>query len=159
MDVKLKQKKSQQGMAILETVPMIFVFVALVGFTIGFYGVTQKMILHSIASRAYGFEQIRHRANTNYLRDVGTGGTENSYHLTQLRYFTTRAPGTGDRFIASRMGIDYRDRNPADQGNPDSHNTSAYQDINRSSRNERHLFNSVWIKVGHGLCLRASCGE
>ncbi len=154
-----KKHNSERGLAVLETVPMIFVFVSLVGFTIGFYGVTQKMILHSIASRAYGFEQIRHRANITYLRDVGTDGPINSYQITQHRYFTVREPGTGNTFIAAKMGLDYRVRSPGGAASPDAHNTSAYGDILRQRRNDRHYFDSVWVKVGHGICLRANCGE
>jgi hypothetical protein len=166
MDAKMKIKKigfknleKQKGMAVLETVPMIFIFVALLGFTIGFYGITQKMILHSIAARAYGFEQMRHRANVTYLRDVGAEGPTNSYQISQLRYFTVREPGAGTTFTAAKVGVDYRDRNPAGSANQDDHNTTAYTNIVRQRRNDRHYFDSVWVKVGHGICLRANCGE
>lgn len=153
------KNKNEKGMAIFETLPMIYVFLALVGFTIGFYGVTQKMILHSIASRAYGFEQIRHRANINYLRDVNEG-SENSYHVTQHRYFTARETRqSGSTFIAAKMNIDFRDRSPDTAANPDAHNSSAYGDISRQRRNERHYFKNVWVKVGHGICLTSGCGE
>ncbi len=155
----MQRRKKEKGLAVLETIPMIFVFVALVGFTIGFYGVTQKMILSSIASRAYGFEQIRHRANVSYLRDV-RGGSDNSYNITEHRYFTVREPGLdGAVFIAAKMNIDYRDRSPDVASNPDAHNSTAYGDISRQRRNERHYFKNVWVKVGHGICLTSGCGE
>jgi hypothetical protein len=163
MDVKKNirsnlKKSDEKGLAILETVPMIFIFMTLMGFTIGFYGISQKMILHSIASRAYGFEQMRHRANITYLRDVKDGNS-NSYEVTQLRYFTVREPASGTTFVAAKMGVNYLDRSPTAGANQDAHNTSAYEDIVRQRRNERHYFDSVWIKVGHGICLTSLCGE
>lgn len=155
-----KTKKNQKGLASIETVVMVFIFVALLGSTLGFYGVTQKMILHSIASRAYGFEQIRNRANINYLRDI-EGGNSNSYHVTRLRYFSVSEPGVNAVFTAAKMDVDFRSagsRGPS-SANPDAHNTSAYEDISRNRRNERHYFDKVWIKVGHGICLTVECGD
>lgn len=157
--LSFKSRDQQKGMAILEVVPIIFIFVTLMGFTIGFYGISQRMILHSISARAYGFELIRQRANITYLRDVN-GGDGNSYHITQHRYFAVRdSKSTGNTFDAAKMNIDFRNRGPATSPNPDAHNTSAYQDISRQRRNDRHYFETVWIKVGHGICLTAGCGE
>lgn len=156
---RLKNRKNQKGMSVLESVPMIFVFTALVSSVLGFYGVTQKSILHSIASRSYGFEQIRHRPNITYLRDV-KDGDQNSYHITNLRYFTVREPGSGATFITAKMNVSYLNRGPGSQpGNPTDHNTTAYSDISRQKINDKHYFESVWIKVGHGICLTADCGE
>ncbi len=162
MDAKQNKKSliNEKGLASIETVVMVFIFVALLGSTLGFYGVTQKMILHSIASRAYGFEQIRNRTNITYLRDIN-GGSGNSYHVTRQRYFTVREPGSGAVFIAAKMPVDFREAGSRSLAgaNPDAHNTSAYEDIVRQRRNERHRFESVWVKVGHGICLTVECGE
>lgn len=153
-------RKNEKGLASIETVVMVFIFVALLGSTLGFYGVTQKMILHSIASRAYGFELIRHRANLTYLRDV-EGGNSDSYHITRLRYFTISEPGANTRFIASKMDVDFRNVSSSSPSaaSPDSHNSTAYEDIVRLKRNEKHYFDKVWIKVGHGICLTVECGD
>lgn len=152
------KKKNEKGMAVLETTIMVFVFIALLGSTLGFYGVTQKMILHSIASRAYGFELIRNRTNITYLRDV-QGGDSNHYSVTRSRYFTVREPGTGTTFVAAKMPVDYRYRTPSSSGGQEAHNTTAYEDIIRNRRNDRHYFESVWVKVGHGICLTVECGD
>ncbi len=156
-----KIKKQEKGLASIETVIMVFIFVALLGSTLGFYGITQKMILHSIASRAYGFEQIRNRTNITYLRDI-QGGNSNSYHVTKLRYFTVKEPGGGNAtFLAAKMDVDFRSVGSVggSTANPEAHNTTAYGDISRNRRNERHYFDKVWIKVGHGICLTAECGD
>lgn len=155
---KNKKKCSEKGLAVIETIPLIFIFVILVGFTLGFYGITQRMILHSIAARAYGTEQIRNRTNINYLRDI-SGGQAESYHLTQHRYFAVREPGPGDRFVAAKMNVDYRTRGTAGMSTQEAHNSTAYEQMNRGRRNDRHYFDTVWVKVGHGICLTASCGE
>lgn len=156
---RIKDRKNQKGISILETIPMIFIFVALLGSTLGFFGVTQKMILHSIASRSYGFEQMRNRANLTYLRDVN-GGNAQSYQTTQLRYFSVREPGNGAAtFVAAKVGVRFPPRRPGSTESDDDHNTSAYGDISRNKRNERHYFDQVWIKVGHGICLTEACGD
>lgn len=166
MGVKMKRskinhskRKNQKGVAVLETIPIIFIFVTLIAFTLGFYGVTQKMILHSISARAYGNELLRHRANVTYLRDVN-GGDANSYHITNQRYFTVREPNSpANDFNASKMNVDFRTRTTAGTANEEAHNTTAYGDIIRQRRNDRHYFDQVWVKIGHGICLNASCGE
>lgn len=161
--IKKFNRKNQKGMAILETVPMIFIFIALTGFTLGFYGVTQRMILSSIAARAYGYELIRHRANINYLRDVGTTGPGHSYHVTKSRLFASRSSSGGPNdFIAEKMPIEFPPRAPSGLGSEDAHNTSAYEDLSRGAlqnrRNTKHLFDQVWIKNSYGICLDAACG-
>lgn len=157
------KRHNQKGMAILETVPMVLIFITLVGFTLGFYGVTQRMILASIAARSYGFELIRHRTNINYLRDVRDGGVH-SYHLTKSRLFASRgSSGTTNDFVAEKMPISFPPRNPAGLGSEDAHNTSAYEDLSRGAlqnkRNTKHLFDRVWIKNSYGICIDSGCGE
>lgn len=167
MDVNVKniskKRKNQQGMAIIETVPMIFIFITLVGFALGFYGITQRMILSSIAARSYGFELMRNRTNINYFRDVGATGPQNSYHATQSRYFSTRERGDQSEFVAAKLPVNFTDRRPASTGAAEAHNTSAYEDLGRGGaqgkRNVKHLFNPVWIKNGYGICLSAKCGS
>lgn len=161
---KKRLSKKEEGMAILEIVPMIFIFITLFSFTYGFYGVTQRMILASIAARAYGFEVMRHRANVVYLRDVGGGAVDNHYWETGSRYFTSRSSdaNTND-FIAAKMNIRFPGRGIA-SGSEDAHNTSAYEDLSREGpgarkRNSKHLFEPVWIKSSYGICLNSRCGE
>lgn len=164
MVVKKKKRKNQEGFAIVETIPMIFIFITLTGFTLGFYGVSQRMILSSIAARSYGIELMRHRANISYLRDIDSSGSAHAYHLSQSRFFASRASrGGANDFIAERMPINILDFRPADTSSVDSHNTTAYSDLSRggsvSRRNSKHLFNPVWVRNAYGICLRAACGE
>lgn len=159
-----KKRKGQRGMAIVETVPLILIFITLTGFTLGFYGVTQRMILSSIAARAYGHELIRNRTNINYLRDVGSTGSIHSYHRTKSRLFAARSSSGGaNDFIAEKMPIQFPPRGPSGLGSEDAHNTSAYEDLSRGAlqnrRNTRHLFDQVWIKNSYGICIDAGCGE
>lgn len=168
MAVKSKKRlaKNQKGMAILETIPMIFIFVMLLSFTYGFYGITQRMILSSIAARAYGFEVIRHRANVVYLRDVGPDASNHHYLQTGSRYFTSRASEeSGNTFDAEKLDVSFSRTYASEKGgNKDAHNASAYEDLSRQGpgarkRNSKHLFEPVWIKNGYGICLNARCAE
>lgn len=153
-------KKSERGFLIIETIPMIFIFVTLVGFTLGFYGVTQRMILNSIAARAYGYEQIRHRANLTYFRDV-KDGYMSFYDKTQLRYFSSKNPGSKRAFKAVKMNIKFPPQTSTNVVTAEDHNNKAYDELSRQGLrrrlNTRYSFDLVWIKTGYGICLTEKC--
>ncbi|MGZ3723897.1 MAG: hypothetical protein ACXVA9_13230, partial [Bdellovibrionales bacterium] len=65
--------RSQKGIALLETVPLMVIFVMLMSFGMGLFGVVHTAILHSIAARAYSFETFRQRTNLHYFREDGSG--------------------------------------------------------------------------------------
>lgn len=56
----LKRQRSsinnEKGMAVLEMIPILVVFVLFINFSLGFFGAIHSGILNSIASRNYAFE-------------------------------------------------------------------------------------------------------
>src|SRR5580698_8297875 len=87
---KTSRLRNQNGMAMIEAVPLIVIFVMLLSFGMGFFGIVHTAILNSIAARAYAFETFRDRTNLNYYREDGSAldGTVGALYLgiKQFRY-------------------------------------------------------------------------
>ncbi len=157
------KKDSQRGMSIIETLPLILIFTTLVGFTFGFYGIIQRHSLNHIAARAYGFELIRHRSNITYFRDVA-GASGNQYHLTQSRWFTSvsdKQPETNDDgFYSKSLQVRFPNSSTSIITSSEvQHNENIYNQIKPGQQNISLNFNRVWVQVGYGICLTASCGD
>src|SRR5580698_1982900 len=69
---KTSRLRNQNGMAMIEAVPLIVIFVMLLSFSMGFFGVVHTAVLNSISARAYAFETFRDRTNLNYYREDGS---------------------------------------------------------------------------------------
>jgi hypothetical protein len=62
MKIKRQFKKSEKGMAIMETIPVLFLLVLVFNFSLGFFGAIHSGILNSIASYNYTLETFRFQA-------------------------------------------------------------------------------------------------
>src|ERR1700690_3071313 len=65
--------QSQSGIALLETIPLLVIFVVLMTFGMGLFGAIHTAVLNSIAARTYSFETYRQRTNLYYFREDGSG--------------------------------------------------------------------------------------
>lgn len=162
--------KNEKGMAILELVPTIFIYMLLINFSLGFFGVIHSGILNSIASRNYVFETFRHRPNVVYHRD--TKGT--SFQKVGYRYSGIVAESfNGDDWVATNRpiaftssfggtdqdGVNLGGRGPsAVSGESQIHN-NVVKALDETQRNENIAVKSVWIKVLYGICLNSTCGD
>ena len=99
MRKSIKHLRNEKGMATIETIPLIMIFVVLLCYEFGVFGVIHTGIMQSISARAYAFETFRNRSNLTYFRDTPT--TLNNFRQT----------GTRTHGIASEA------RTEADQGN------------------------------------------
>ena len=144
----------------IETVPLIVIFVVMTSFAMGFYGVVQTAILHSIAARTYSFETFRQRTNLYYFREDGSGllaSKSLNFKKKGWRYHAVHNTYDGrDFFVPSQRNIALGSTAPTSENSKDTHNTSIY---NLQPRNERISVNPVWIMVGYGICLNATCGS
>jgi hypothetical protein len=156
--------KSEKGMATIETIPLLFLFVFMICYTFGSFGVIHTAILHSISARAYAFETFRNRSNLVYFRE--NGGDYRHYQRIGARLHTVtneHRPAGSDQFEASeralRMGLasndikgrsetNHNDRIPADAG----------QSLGQGKRNTKFEASPVWIMVQYGICLDNRCG-
>lgn len=155
--------KNERGMATIEVVPLIFIFVVLLSYSLGAFGVIHTAILHSIAARNYAFEVFRGRSNLTYFRD-NKGAQKEHYRKMGARLFTIiseNRPEGVNQFMVSersiRMGMPYDTVIGRDQD--DIHEQKVFENIQDGKRNETVGVNPVWIRVMYGICLNARCGD
>jgi hypothetical protein len=167
MDVDMKKpnsiQKNEKGMAMIEALPLIIVFVMMLSFGLGFFGVIQTAILHSISARAYAFETFRGRANLNYFREDGSAldASKGPLYLGTkgFRYHAIQHEVDGRAlFVATTRNIAMGTVEPKDSGLSQTHNIDIYQILERG-RNTKTNVNPAWIMVGYGICLNSSCGN
>lgn len=171
MDVKKTQKpskrgqKSEEGMAIIETLPLLAVFVILVSYGLGMWGAVHTGILHSIAARTYAFETFRNRTNLSYFRDNDAGRRDPRHyakwglrlHGIQSRFHT--GPSESD-FNATKKRLSLVIYNDGDSSaaTKEDHNLKLEGLIGRNPRGSGVGVNPIWIMVGYTMCLNHRCG-
>lgn len=168
---------NKKGMAVLELVPIMFVYMLLINFSLGFFGVIHSGILHNIAARNYTFETFAHRANLVYhIRpDTSIALSQNNYEQRGYRYsgIVIENDNSGNRWIAparpiaftsqfggtDNEGVNLGARGPGSvTGETQIHNTDV-RNMNEDLRNDNVAVKSVWIKSIYGICMTATCGE
>ena len=108
-----KQKKSESGFSLVETVPILFVISSLIGFLLGLWGLAHKNVIGSISARNYAFETFNHRSNLIYFNDLRS--ESNSYERSNIRFHgygdgdagDIRAMTTPFRFPAEENAVSY----------------------------------------------------
>lgn len=148
---------NERGIALLETIPLIVIFVVLVSFGLGFFGIVHTAVLHSISARTYAFETFRQRTNLNYFRENLSGTSDpRNFSAKQWRYHGVQHE-TDDRrlFVATTRPISFGRGTDSVEANSEVHNQQIFQ---LGARNERVSVNPAWIMVGYGICLNATCG-
>ncbi len=154
-----KKRFNNRGMATLEAIPLIVIFVMLVGYALGLWGVVHSATLHSIGSRQYAFETLRNRAHYVYHRDRGAEVLHNQ--KIGYRYHAVTNNTSEEAFNAPIRPItvgkqpvqtDLRNLNT---GNVQAHNQEIFE---IQQRNQKLDFSHAWIMTGYGLCLNPACG-
>lgn len=153
--------KNEKGFAVMESVIVLFIFLILFWYSIGFFGVVHTGILHSIASRNYAFEIFRHRSNLWYFR-------QNSPSDMRYHQFENRLHGTNNevsvngndklQFATERRVAMFKGEIEPTGRSPNEHSQAGAQ-IKPGERNSSISLDPVWIKVQYGICLTARCGD
>jgi hypothetical protein len=150
--------KNNKGMATLEAIPLIVIFVMLVGYALGLWGVVHSATLHSIGARQYAFATLRNRANYTFHRDNGGDVLHNKkigyrYHAITIN--------KGSDFEAPILPITVG-KKPAntDLQNLNTTNQQMHYDtlFDLQKRNQTVEFSHAWIMAGYGICLNPVCG-
>ena len=186
-NLKRKYRKSEDGTAIIESLPILFMIVIVFNFSLGFFGAIHSGILNSIASYNYSLETFRFRSNLMYFRPGA--GTLN-YSNSMSRVHGTIQDGsedTGDnradsgKWPATMRGITFNYKS----GTPGRDLASVQNDKNgkmgvsesdhsfsaNPSNNNVWMANSlyqpkdgdtlqtprIWIKTVYGICINADC--
>jgi hypothetical protein len=169
MENKLDQLNSESGMATLEALPLVVVFMVFIAYMLGMYGITHTAILNSIGARNYAFEITRHRADLTYLRSNITLDQTIpeilSYKNIGTRVFVVVGEdiSSAGEFPATvrkiAMGLDSSKedfgRQPASV-----HNQGTGKNVyNLKDVNEDVGVRDVWVMTQYGICLDAQCGD
>jgi hypothetical protein len=173
MDAEMKKPTlvlNEKGMATVETVPLLLIFVILLAYSFGSFGVIHTGILNSIAARTYAFETFRNRANVTYFRD--SGGDESVVIRRHFRRHGNRIHGIqqetrpGDP-APSNASFKSTERPlrvgfggiPADasRNTASIHNEQVFSGV-LEQRQTQIGVSPVWVMTQYGICINAQCG-
>ena len=171
-----KPLKSEDGMAIIEAIPVMFMLVMVLNFSLGFFGAIHSGILNSIGAYNYAFETFRYRSNLMYFRPGGAEGKHYRGSMSRVhgivRDGTPENDNDTDKWPATMRSITfnysksdssknlsgatesdraYRNR---DQGNNIWHVTSLFEPEQGSAPIQTPR---IWIKTVYGICVTAVC--
>ena len=179
-------KKSEKGMAIIESIPVLFMIVVVFNFSLGFFGAIHSGILNSIGSYNYTLETFRFRSNLTYFRP---GNGDVNYAKVNNRVHGTIQDGgeddgentfTNKKWPVTVRGITFNYK----AGDPKRDLSSIHERFAPTTGTESdHSFSStadgtkiwgikstttptsgdtaqtprIWIKTVYGICLNAEC--
>lgn len=158
--ILLTKEKNQKGFAVVESVVLLFLFLILFWYSIGFFGVVHTGILHSIASRNYTFEIFRHRSNLWYFRQNNSSDFRYHDYENRLHGTNNEISATGNdklQFATERRVAMFKGDIPPVGRTSNEHGQSGTA-IQPGVRNSSLSLDPVWIKVQYGICLTVSCG-
>lgn len=154
---------NENGMATLEVLPLILVFLMLFSYTLGAFGIIHTGIMQSISARAYTFETFRNRTNLVYFRDLPGRDRRhyrahgNRFHSIMTEKYNSSQFRASERAIRMGIGVDP----DTSRNDPTVHNEKIYasEQLKDKARNESVEVSPAWITVSYGICLRVSCGD
>jgi hypothetical protein len=165
---------SQKGMAVVELIPTLIVFMLLINFSLGLFGSIHTGILNNIAARNYFFETLRHRPNVGYHRDFDSRASR--FHQRGYRFsgivkenapdnngwYATARPvafTSGFGGTSSEMGTSLAERGPANEPDAANRHNRDVPQLDENVRNERVGVAQIWLKQIYGICLNSRCGD
>lgn len=156
--------KNEKGMATIETIPLLFLFVFLICYTFGTFGIIHTAIMHSISARAYAFETFRNRTNLTYFR-YNTTDAYKQYKDVGARFHAITSetrPDSSNQFEPSerplRMGLASDKVLGRDVANHNEKIANDSNNLGQQKRNTKLEASPVWIMVQYGICLDVRCG-
>ncbi len=151
--------KNNKGFASIEATVLMVLFVSMLYYTFGFFGIVHTALLHNIHSRTYAFETFRHRSNVMYFRSNHASNVIHYYNRhTRLHSVNTDSQMGATKQIATErpisMGLELDEKGRQ----PSVHNGDVNERVPANSRNTSVAVNPVWILTMYGLCLSSECG-
>lgn len=152
--------KNNRGFAVMESIVLLFIFLVLFVYSMGFFGVVHTSIIHTIASRNYTFEIFRHRSNLWYFRQ--NAANERRYHSYRNRLHGTNnevsVDGANNLQYATERRVAMFKGEIEPVGRSSNEHAQAGAAVRPGERNTSVSLDPVWIKVQYGICLTADCG-
>lgn len=157
-------KLNQRGNAMFEIIPVLLMFILLINFTLGFFGMIHSGTLNSIAGRNYLFETFRNRTNLFYFRDADTTDISVNYKAIGYRFSLVRSESSFEpqNFVATSRFPRFSDiQSPPDpislDFSPRRTQASTIQESEKVSDINEEGVNPVWIRTHYGICLNSKC--
>jgi hypothetical protein len=162
-------KKTEKGMAFVESIPVLFMIIIVFNFSLGFFGAIHSGILNSIASYNYTMETFRFRSNLMYFRP---GGGMAHYQKSMSRVHGVTADGVKNddttkkvwpatvRSIAFNAAVTKIDTTEANHGYKKIRgpgNTWFVDSKYEADGNNAVQSPEIWVKTVYGICLNAEC--
>lgn len=152
--------KDSRGFASIEATVLLVLFVSLIYFSFGFFGIVHTAILHNIHARTYAVEVFRHRANLMYFRSNRVTEPLHYYRkMTRLHGINTDVTDFPTAQVATERPISMGLSLEESGRQPNIHNRDIYTRVPASGRNTSVSVNPVWIQAMYGLCLNSRCGR
>lgn len=159
--------KNEKGLATVETIPLLVIFVILLAYSFGSFGVIHTSILNSIAARTYTFETMRGRSNVTYFRDnVRDAVVPKVMHFARkgnrIHGIRQENPsGEQSGFYVTerplRVGFGGLREDPS-RNTASIHNEKIFTDVKEQLQTQVGV-SPVWVMTQYGMCLNAACGE
>lgn len=151
--------EDEKGIALVETLPLLFIFLLLLGYGMGFFGIVHTSTLNTIAARTYAFETFRNKSNLEYFRDRRHNFTELGARYHSIATELSVEDRSLDEFVATSRPISIGVE-PSSQarGDVDMHNSRIFE-IQDGVRNRGVSTSPVWIMSGYGMCIDFRCGD
>lgn len=158
--MKKRFLSNNRGLASIEASVLMLLFVSMVYYTFGFFGIVHTGVLHNIHARTYAFETFRHRSNLVYFRSNRLNPVLHYYNrqtrVHGINTDTQRNPGqqiATERPISMGLELDESGRRA------NVHSDDVMTRVPASGRNTSVGVNPIWIKVIYGICLNSTCGR
>lgn len=153
-----KLLNNEKGMATLEALPLLVIFLVFISYGMGLFGVIHTGILYSIAARTYAFETFRNRTDLTYFRENPSGGGKPAHYKNMgMRFHVIQSDkATAEEIQATSRPISIGRAAASTSSSATDHNSKIFA---MQSRNQSVGVSPAWVMVGYGLCLNVTCGD
>lgn len=154
------RNNNEKGFASIEATVLLVLFVNLIYYTFGFFGIVHTGLIHNIHSRTYAFETFRHRANLMYFRSNRITEPLHYYtRMTRLHGINTDSQDLPPNQVATERPISMGLELDESGRRASTHSRDVLQRVPSGARNTSVGVNPVWISTMYGMCLNSQCGR
>jgi hypothetical protein len=159
---KCEYKNTEKGMALVESIPVLFTIVIVFNFSLGFFGSIHSGILNSIGAYNYSLETFRFRSNLMYFRPGADSKqhylkSKNRVHgVIQDGNVTTESKG---RWPVTVRKLAFNAEVPVSQDPNHSWaaKASGIWSVDTLKARSDVETPEIWIKTVYGICINAEC--
>lgn len=140
---------NSRGIAMVEMLPLLFIFVILFGLSFGLWSSIHSGILQSIAARHYAFQVLNNRTHFIYHRDTDDNVDKDTqyYKAHGKRFFAVveLQQQSDPEFKAEKKALNLFDK--------------GVLNITGDPRARTNQTNPIKLKTGYGICIDFKCGD